>query len=166
VSFASPSSQTELCEHVVGTTMRARGQTTSYPGALESLAERAAPSWPHRKRHLHLLVFADLSTQARSGLGKLRCGSGYWNLDLRPCPEPTPLRKPTRLALQPHEPGTWHVGAGAAFALGVCVLLHAERRGVHYGATPGRRLALLVTAPDGSGGRAKDVSILSWRSLR
>src|SRR5258708_29619603 len=68
---ASPSSQTELCEHTIGSATRARGQTTPFSGALESLAERAVPSWPHRKRHFHLLVFADLSTQARSGYGKL-----------------------------------------------------------------------------------------------
>ena len=51
--------------------MHARRETTPYPGALESLAERAAPSWPHCERHLHLLVLADLSNPTSTSLAQL-----------------------------------------------------------------------------------------------
>ena len=138
-------------EHVAGTAMRARGETTPYPGALESLVECAAPSRPCAERHLHLLGVADLSTQARSGYGKLRCRRGYRILDLRPCPWPTPLRQPARLDLQPCESRTRHVSAGATSALVVCLPIHAERDGVCCGAAHGRRMALLVASPDGCG---------------
>src|ERR1700733_4050455 len=127
--------------------MRARGETTPYPGALESLVERAAPSWPCTERHLHLLGFADLSTQARSGYRKLRCGSGYWNLDLRPYPWPTPLRQSARLDLQPHESGAGHVSVGSAHSLAVRVLIHAERHGVRCRAAHRTGVALLVAPP-------------------
>src|SRR6185312_12752858 len=140
--------------------MRARGETTPYPGALESLVERATPSWPYSERHLHLLGLADLSTQARSGYRKLRCGSGYWNLDLRPCPWPTPLRQSARLDLQPHESRTRHVSAGSAHSLAVRVLIHAERHGVRCRAAHGTRVALLVAPQRRFGRRPPDASIL------
>lgn len=41
-----------------------------FPGALQSLAECAAPSWTHSEWHFHLLGFSDLSTQAQSEYGK------------------------------------------------------------------------------------------------
>ena len=141
-------------------------KTTPYPGALESLVERAAPSWPCFERHLDLLGLADLSTQARPEYGKLRRGGGYRNLDLCPCPWSTPLRQSARLDLQPHESRARHVSAGSASALAVCLPVHAERHGVRSRAGHGRRLALLAASPRRSVGRSQDAPILPWRSLR
>jgi len=129
---------------------RARGQAASSPGALESLAECADPSRPHSQRHLHLLGLAGLSTQARSDYGKLRCGGGYWNLDMRPSARTASLQQSTRLDLQPHEPRAGHVGFGSASALVVRVLIRAEWHGVPCRAGHGRRLALLAAPPDRS----------------
>ena len=56
----------QLFEHVAGRAGRARRQETPFLGALESLAGRADPTWPHSEWHLYLLGIADLSTQARS----------------------------------------------------------------------------------------------------
>jgi len=47
--------------------------------------------------------------------------------------------------------GPRHVGPGAAFALVVRILIHAERHRLRCGATHRRGLALLITSPDGSG---------------
>src|SRR5258705_4566204 len=113
------------CLHA-GTAGRARRQETPFPGALESLAECADPSRPHSEWHLYLLGFANLSTQARSGYGKRRCGGGDWNLDMRPRAWPASLQQSTRLDLQPHGPWAGHVGASPAPALGLRVALRPE----------------------------------------
>ena len=97
---------------------------------------------------------------------ELRCGGGYWNLDMRSCARTASLQQSTRLDLQPHEPRAGHVSAGSACALAVRVLINAEWHGVRCGAGHGRRLALLAASPDRSAGRAQDVSILPGVSLR
>src|ERR1035441_454006 len=129
---------------------RARGQEAPFPGALESLAECADPSWPYSERHFYLLGFAGLSTQAGSQYGKLRCGGGYWNLDMRPCARTASLQQSTRLDLQPHEPRAMDVSRGSASALAVRVLIHAEWHGVRCRAGHGRRLAFLAASPERS----------------
>jgi hypothetical protein len=80
--------EVELHEHVSATAKRARGKAAPFVGALEPLAECTNPYWSHSKRHLRLLGVAGLPTQAESDYGKFRCGSGYWNLDLRSCAGP------------------------------------------------------------------------------
>jgi hypothetical protein len=93
-----------------------------------------------------LLGFADLSAQARSEYGKLRCGGGYWNLDMRSCAWTASLQQSTRLDLQPHEPRAVYISPGSASPLAVRVLIHAEWSGVPHMADHGRRLALLAGA--------------------
>src|SRR5258708_17482956 len=104
-------SGSDLHEHAIETTGRARDQEASFPGPLESLAECADPSGPHFERHFDLLGFADLSTQARSDYRELRSRGGYWNLDMRPRARAAPLQPSTRLGLQPHDPRAAHLAA-------------------------------------------------------
>src|SRR4029077_3522346 len=118
---------------------------------MESLAEFAAPSRPYSERHLDLLGFADLSTQARSDYGKLRCSDGYWRLDMRPCAWTASLQKSTRLDLQPREPWGGLVGVSPAPALVMRVPVHAEWHGVRGRAGRGRGLGVLGARPACSG---------------
>ena len=68
-----------------------------FVGSLEQLAECANTARANSEWHFYLLGFAYLSAQARSKYGEFRCGSRYWNLDLRPRARTAPHSNPPDL---------------------------------------------------------------------
>jgi hypothetical protein len=86
------------------------------PGVLVTRKHHLLVRWSHwlnvpilLERRLDLLGVAGLSTRAGSKYGKLRCGGGYWNLDMRPRSRTASLQQSTRLDLQPRSPALPHV---------------------------------------------------------